>query len=65
MGRTSNNLVIRINQHLPKSLLNKIRMDIDEKEKGKEKINCTVILLLERIKIALKIMTWNCVKSKR
>ena len=37
MRRKSNNLLTRINQHLPKSLLNKIRMGMDNKEKGKNK----------------------------
>ena len=37
MGRTSNNLGTRINQHLPKSLLSKIRMGNDDREKGKTK----------------------------
>ena len=35
MDRTINNLLSRINQHLPKSLLNKIKMGIDIKELGK------------------------------
>ena len=37
MGRTSKNLLTRINQHLPKRLLNKIRMDNDNKENEKTK----------------------------
>ena len=37
MGRTSNNLLTRTNKHLLKSLLNKIRMGIHNKEKRKTK----------------------------
>ena len=37
MGRTSNDLLTRINQHLPKSLLNKTIMGNDNREKGKTK----------------------------
>ena len=32
MGRTSNNLIARINQHLPKNLLNKIKSCNEEKK---------------------------------
>ena len=32
MGRTSNNLINRINQHLPKTLLNKIKVFNKEKK---------------------------------
>ena len=42
MGRTSNNLLTRNNQHLPKNLLNKIRMGIDNKENGKTKENSAI-----------------------
>ena len=35
--RTSNNLLTRVNQHLPNSLFNKIRMGNDNREKGKTK----------------------------
>ena len=38
MGRTGNNLSNRINQHLPKNLLNKIKVSNNDRAVGREQV---------------------------
>ena len=45
LGRTSNNLITRINQHLPKTLLNKIKLCNKEKKfDNLQKINNSSVI---------------------